>query len=211
MRIKRRTIALALVPFFGAPQANAAVASFYHEGQMTASGERFNPHALTAAMWDVPFNTLVRVCRKDICVVVRINDRGPNKRLHRDIDVSLAAAQTLGMVNAGVVPVSLQIIGIVGEVAHEILAHHRAVARHNAYRERMDGRDATGNQRRLPGRAETLQGQERWARSGRRSTRHHRPVYHLSAGPFGGSSHMSAGNKLTNIRNFVGWGTRIRT
>src|SRR5689334_12820654 len=54
-------------------------ASWYGEPQMTASGERFDKHALTAAHRSLPLGTRVRVTntRNGKSVVVRINDRGP--------------------------------------------------------------------------------------------------------------------------------------
>jgi rare lipoprotein A len=88
------------------------MASFYDEPQMTASGERFDKHKLTAAHRTLPFGTMVRVTntRNGKSVVVRINDRGPYgpKRI---IDLSYAAAQQLDMINAGVAPVTLEVLG----------------------------------------------------------------------------------------------------
>lgn|SRR5262249_37213718 len=81
--------------------AQAEIASWYNEGQRTASGERFNPSAMTAAHRMLPFGTRVRVCRTGRCVVVRINDRGPFIR-GRDIDLSEAAARELELIGAGV-------------------------------------------------------------------------------------------------------------
>jgi rare lipoprotein A len=87
-------------------------ASYYgdrHHGNKTASGERFDQHALTAAHRSLPFGTRVRVINlsNDKHVVVRINDRGPFVR-GRIIDVSRAAAERLDMLRAGVVPVRLE-------------------------------------------------------------------------------------------------------
>lgn len=90
--------------------AQAEIASWYNEDQRTASGERFNPNAMTAAHRTLPFGTRVRVCRAGRrCVVVRINDRGPFVR-GRDIDLSEAAAQELGLIDAGVGRVDLGIV-----------------------------------------------------------------------------------------------------
>ena len=87
-------------------------ASYYgarHQGKRTASGERFNQNALTAAHRTLPFGTRVRVTnlRNDRTVVVRINDRGPYGR-GRIIDVSRKAAEALGMLRSGVVPVRVE-------------------------------------------------------------------------------------------------------
>jgi len=87
-------------------------ASYYgkaHHGNKTASGERFNQNALTAAHRTLPFGTMVRVTNlnNDRSVVVRINDRGPFAR-GRIIDVSRKAAESLDMIRSGVVPVRVE-------------------------------------------------------------------------------------------------------
>jgi rare lipoprotein A (peptidoglycan hydrolase) len=77
-------------------------------GAPTASGEAFDMHGLTAAHRTLPLGSrvLVRNLQNEHTVVVRINDRGPY--IHgRDIDLSYAAAQALGMVQPGVVPVEI--------------------------------------------------------------------------------------------------------
>ena len=102
--------------YYQAPHGRfeAGKATWYggkHHGGPTASGETFDQFAFTAAHKTLPFDTMVRVVshangRK---VVVRINDRGPYGK-GRIIDVSFAAARALGMVDAGVVPVHLEIV-----------------------------------------------------------------------------------------------------
>ena len=77
------------------------MASWYgpgFHGRKTASGERFNTGALTAAHKTLPFGTRVRVVNVNTgrSVVVRINDRGPFIR-GRVIDLSKAAARAIGM------------------------------------------------------------------------------------------------------------------
>ena len=76
-------------------------------------------HALTAAHWTLPFNTRLNVCRIDNgkCVQVRVSDRGPNpaKAFARDgqpriIDLSFAAAQRIGLVQAGVAQVRIEVL-----------------------------------------------------------------------------------------------------
>ena len=81
-------------------------------GRLTANGERYNQNALTAAHRNLRFGTRVKVTNLNNgrSVVVRINDRGPYAR-GRVIDVSAAAARTLGMVKSGVAPVSVTILG----------------------------------------------------------------------------------------------------
>lgn len=90
---------------------STGVASYYWQGRGTASGERFNPGALTAAHRTLPFGTKVRVTnlRNGRTVVVRINDRGPFVR-GRVIDVSRAAASELGFTGSGVTRVSLAVL-----------------------------------------------------------------------------------------------------
>jgi rare lipoprotein A len=87
-------------------------ASYYgHElaGNRTASGERFNPNAMTAAHRTLPLGTRLRVTNKanGKSVVVRINDRGPFVG-RRVIDVSLGAAREIGLVRAGTGQVTLE-------------------------------------------------------------------------------------------------------
>jgi len=89
-------------------------ASWYggsHHGGPTASGERFNKHAMTAAHRTLKMNTRVRVTNKrnGRSVEVRINDRGPYAR-GRIIDLSEAAAKKLDMIDAGVVPVRIEVL-----------------------------------------------------------------------------------------------------
>lgn len=87
------------------------VASYYWQGRGTASGERFNPNALTAAHRSLPFGTKVRVTnlKNGREVVVRINDRGPFVR-GRIIDVSRAAASELGFNGGGLTKVALAVV-----------------------------------------------------------------------------------------------------
>ena len=89
------------------------LASWYggkHHGGPTASGERFDKNAMTAAHRKFRMNTMVRVTNKrnGKTVVVRINDRGPYGRAI--IDLSEEAARRLDMIEAGVVPVHLEVV-----------------------------------------------------------------------------------------------------
>ncbi|MBD1432797.1 septal ring lytic transglycosylase RlpA family protein [Sphingobacterium sp. DN00404] len=86
-------------------------ASYYggkFHGRTTASGERFNQNAMTAAHRTLPFGTKVTVknLNNGKQVVVRINDRGPSSK-SRMIDLSKGAATKIGMIRAGVVPVEI--------------------------------------------------------------------------------------------------------
>ncbi len=88
------------------------MATYYDEPQQTASGERFNPNAFTAAHRTLPLGTHVRVTntRNGRSVEVRINDRGPFGHRDRIIDLSKAAARELHMLDAGVVPVTVEVL-----------------------------------------------------------------------------------------------------
>jgi rare lipoprotein A len=87
------------------------IASFYTEDEETASGEKYNPHALTAAHRSLPFGTRVRVTNltNGHSVVVRVNDRGPFVP-GRVVDLSYSAAESLGMVERGIVKVKLDVV-----------------------------------------------------------------------------------------------------
>jgi rare lipoprotein A len=105
--------------FYTVPRAEAGErvcgsASYYgtESGNKTATGEHFDGTSMTAAMpsrkhlgerWKVTY--------KGKSVVVRINDLGPNARLHRVIDLSRAAAHKIGLTAAGVGPVCMVRVG----------------------------------------------------------------------------------------------------
>ena len=90
-------------------------ASFYADrfaGRPTATGEPYDPSALTAAHRTLPLGTYVDVARADgRHVVVRINDRGPYAG-GRVIDLSRRAAWELGMLREGVVEVALRVLWV---------------------------------------------------------------------------------------------------
>jgi len=82
--------------------ATAVYYSRHLDGHRTASGERFNSNALTAAHKTYPLGTRLRLTnvRNKRRVVVRVNDRGPYTP-GRDISVTRRAARQLGMLRAG--------------------------------------------------------------------------------------------------------------
>jgi rare lipoprotein A len=98
-------------PAAKANSSSYGVASFYTEDEWTASGEKFNTHALTAAHPTLPFGTRLRVTNvtNGRSVVVRINDRGPFVP-GRVVDLSEQAAENLGMVESGIVKVKLDVV-----------------------------------------------------------------------------------------------------
>lgn len=95
----------------GTQMASQGLASFYTEGTQTASGEKFDPHELTAAHPTLPFGTRLRVTNVSTgrSVTVRVNDRGPYVP-GRVVDVSYSAAQSLGMIGKGVASVKLDVV-----------------------------------------------------------------------------------------------------
>jgi rare lipoprotein A len=90
------------------------IASYYADefhSRKTSSGESFDMFDLTAAHNTLPLGTIVRVYNFENgkSVVVRINDRGPFKK-GRIIDLSLGAAQKLGMEKTGTARVGIEIL-----------------------------------------------------------------------------------------------------
>lgn len=91
------------------------IASWYGRrfmGKKTANGEIFDPEKMTAAHRRLPMGTIVRVTneRNGRQVTVRINDRGPYIP-GRIIDLSRAAARTMDMIERGLAPVRMEIVG----------------------------------------------------------------------------------------------------
>ncbi|MGE0503695.1 MAG: septal ring lytic transglycosylase RlpA family protein [Rhizobiaceae bacterium] len=103
-------VACAFSTLAAAPAAaQCGKASWYALTSKTASGERMNPAAMTAAHRSLPFGTKVKVVNKrnGKSVVVRINDRGPFIR-GRVIDLSKAAANSIGMIRSGHAPICME-------------------------------------------------------------------------------------------------------
>jgi rare lipoprotein A len=95
--------------FAQSPRGFTGVAAFYstdYSGR-TACGERYDPKKYTAAHRSLPFGTRLRVTdpRSQRSVVVVVNDRGPFTR-GRVLDLSLAAAKALRMIDRGLVKVT---------------------------------------------------------------------------------------------------------
>lgn len=111
--ITKTVIAAAIIILSGLlfTKDGRTTASWYGEkyrGMTTASGEPFDPDAMTAAMWDVPFGTRFRVTYYDKSVIVKINDRGPAKKLKRGIDLSKAAFKKLAPTSIGLLDVKVE-------------------------------------------------------------------------------------------------------
>jgi rare lipoprotein A len=91
--------------------SQTGVASFYSADGPTASGMKTKPEELTAAHRSLPFGSKLKVqhLKNGREVVVTITDRGPFKK-GRVIDVSVPAAEALGIVDQGVAPVRLTLM-----------------------------------------------------------------------------------------------------
>lgn len=114
-RVSRRLVVAALVAACATPTAptwaetgEASWVARSLRGQRTASGAPYDPRAMTAAHRTLPFGTQIRVTRTDTgrSVIVTVTDRGPWVG-GRVIDVSEAAAETLGFRGRGTAPVRL--------------------------------------------------------------------------------------------------------
>lgn len=110
------TLAISCILFAAPAYSQKVVASWYDcakpgecsKHKRTASGEKFNPNALTAAHKSLKFGTRVKVTYKGRSVIVRINDRGPFIK-GRTLDLSRAAARAIGC--KGVCTVTMKIVG----------------------------------------------------------------------------------------------------
>ncbi|MFB6417282.1 MULTISPECIES: septal ring lytic transglycosylase RlpA family protein [Bradyrhizobium] len=100
-----------MTPTSGTGRSFSGVASFYgnESGSKTASGQRFNQNAMTAAHRSLPFGTKLRVTHGGQSVVVTINDRGPFIR-GRVLDLSTGAARAIGLTGRGVGRVTAEVV-----------------------------------------------------------------------------------------------------
>jgi rare lipoprotein A len=109
LRLSRLLLVLLMVGAFvvldnDSAKADTGLASWYgggFRGSLTASGEVFDPNDFTAAHRTLPFGTQLTVSYKGRSVQVTVNDRGPYTG-GRDLDLSRAAAEYLGLTRAGV-------------------------------------------------------------------------------------------------------------
>jgi rare lipoprotein A len=111
------TSALAAAPppknvknIFGGKPKYVGIASWYgkqHQGRKMANGKPFDRNKMTAAAWNIPLGTVVRVINLENgnSVDVTITDRGPHPRLRRAIDLSEAAAKKLDYIKKGLTSV----------------------------------------------------------------------------------------------------------
>ena len=108
LSVKRR------IQFAESPTVFVGKASWYgpgFHGRTTANGETFDENALTAAHRELPFGTKVLITNLNNgkSTLVTINDRGPYIK-GRHIDLSRAAAREVGMIDAGVTDVTMEIV-----------------------------------------------------------------------------------------------------
>ena len=107
-------IALSLVSILGTAKTTNGVTSYYHpslHGNKTANGERYNHYSFTAAHRSLPFGTKLKVTDPDTqrSVIVKVNDRGPFVK-GRILDLSGAAASSLGIKKKGVARVEISVL-----------------------------------------------------------------------------------------------------
>ena len=91
------------------------VCSYYGKkfhGRQTANGEIFDMNKLTCAHKTLPFNTKLKITNEDNgkSVIVRVNDRGPFIK-GRDLDLSQAAAEEIGLIPYGVKKMKIKVVG----------------------------------------------------------------------------------------------------
>ncbi len=91
------------------------LASWYgggeHLNKYTASGEVFDPEALTCAIWNIPFGVYLKVTNlaNGYFILVRVNDRGPARRLGRLVDLSRRAFSEIAPLKTGLIKVKVEI------------------------------------------------------------------------------------------------------
>ncbi|MBU9889946.1 MAG: septal ring lytic transglycosylase RlpA family protein [Candidatus Omnitrophica bacterium] len=107
-------------------RSRLGIASWYSRtdpniNEFTASGERFNDRDDTCATWDFPFGERLLVINtlSGKWVVCRVNDRGPNKRLRREIDLTKAAFKKIANTDRGLTVVA--VIPVAPEKRHRTL------------------------------------------------------------------------------------------
>jgi rare lipoprotein A len=86
-----------LVPVASAGESGiASLYPYSYQGRRTASGERFDPHAMTCAHKRHPFGAMLRVSTGERSITCRVTDRGPFVR-GRIIDLTPAGGRALGI------------------------------------------------------------------------------------------------------------------
>ena len=119
-------VAVAILALVGGrAEARTGLASWYGsgwEGSRTASGDVFDPDAFTAAHKTLPFGTQLTVTYGGRSAQVTVNDRGPYSG-GRDLDLSRAAAEYLGLTRAGVDWVDYTVTGSGGSGTRHVAGY----------------------------------------------------------------------------------------
>jgi len=105
MKLALLILALSGVMAFG------GTASWYGQecaGKTMANGHPFIPSRLTCASWNYPLGTRLLVRHKNRSVIVTVTDRGPARRLKREIDLSWAAFKALADPKVGLISVTIE-------------------------------------------------------------------------------------------------------
>lgn len=101
-------------PHLDFSRSSVGIASWYSKNDKginleTANGERFDDKKMTCASWDYPFGEKLIVINamNGKWVVCRVNDRGPNKRLFRKVDLTYAAFKRIANIKKGLIYVTV--------------------------------------------------------------------------------------------------------
>lgn len=97
-------------------------ATWYKQGHTTASGERFNPKGISVAHRTYPFGTVLRMTNpaNGAIVVAKVNDRGPFVK-GVSLDVSMGAAEKLGMIKSGCAALRVEVLNDKHELIPELV------------------------------------------------------------------------------------------
>jgi len=108
----------------------------YFHGRPTASGEKYNQFALTAAHKTLPLGTILKVtnAQNNKSVYVKVNDRGPYIK-GRIIDLSTKAAEMLGYRNKGTAYVKIEVVKPDSVPTDLVVASHTDIAKENGISE----------------------------------------------------------------------------
>lgn len=104
-------LSVTLLPTMAQKRVKASYYANKFHGRLTASGKKFDMHKMTCAHKKYPFGTLLKVRnpKNDKEVVVEVTDRGPFIK-GRSIDLSYAAAKSIGLIPYGVMTVEYEVI-----------------------------------------------------------------------------------------------------
>ena len=109
----KKTFAIVFLIVLACAVCRAEIVSWYGDesaGRLMANGQPFNPKAITCASRSYPLGTRLRVTNlaNGRSVEVVVTDRGPARRLHRDIDLSKAAFKQIAPLRLGLIQVTIE-------------------------------------------------------------------------------------------------------